>query len=97
MKNLKYTIVSLIAAAMLIVGCQSEQGAEPPLTVSEADIQPHIQELASDAYFGRMPFGAGDQITVDYLVEQCKEIGLEPATMGATLNQCRWLRLLQSP
>jgi Zn-dependent M28 family amino/carboxypeptidase len=39
----------------------------------------HIQELASDEYGGRAPGTKGEELTVKYLTENFKKIGLEPA------------------
>ncbi len=38
----------------------------------------HVRLLASDEFEGRAPASAGEQRTVDYLVEQFKAAGLEP-------------------
>jgi Zn-dependent M28 family amino/carboxypeptidase len=48
------------------------------VTIEEEDILPHILELSSDEFMGRMPFGPGDAMTVSYLVEECERIGLKP-------------------
>lgn len=38
----------------------------------------HVQVLASEAFEGRAPASAGEQRTVDYLVEQFSAAGLQP-------------------
>ena len=38
----------------------------------------HVQVLASDAFEGRAPATAGEEKTIDYLVEQFREAGVQP-------------------
>lgn len=71
-------VLSVILSVFLIHSCETKMADESPQTISENDILPHLKELSEDKYMGRMPFGPGDQMTVDYLVEQCKTIGLKP-------------------
>ncbi len=46
--------------------------------ISAEDIVQHVLVLASDAFEGRAPGGRGEQLTVDYLVDQFKRLGLKP-------------------
>jgi Zn-dependent M28 family amino/carboxypeptidase len=46
--------------------------------ISAEDIAQHVQVLSSDRFEGRAPGGVGEQLTVDYLVEQFKRLGLQP-------------------
>ncbi len=47
----------------------------------------HIQVLASDPYGGRLPGTIGDARTVDYLVNQCRLLKLEPGNPNGTFVQ----------
>ena len=51
------------------------------------NIEKHIAELSSDKYQGRMPLTAAEEITVDYIARQMKEIGLEPANNGSFFQE----------
>jgi Zn-dependent M28 family amino/carboxypeptidase len=44
--------------------------------ISPSTLLAHIQVLASDDFEGRLPGTRGEDRTVDYLVRQCKQIGL---------------------
>ncbi|MGQ0801328.1 MAG: M28 family metallopeptidase [Pseudomarimonas sp.] len=46
--------------------------------ISAEDVIQHVKVLASDEFEGRAPGGKGEQLTVDYLVEQFKRLGLKP-------------------
>jgi len=76
-------IVALILGVILYHSCSPEMRLEEPNTIAVSDITPHIAELASDKYMGRMPFGPGDPLSVTYLVNQCKALGLTPGNNGS--------------
>ncbi|MEP0201697.1 MAG: M28 family metallopeptidase [Halioglobus sp.] len=49
----------------------------------EVTLHRHIAELASDAYEGRAPGTAGEQKTLDYLVQEFTALRLEPGNKGS--------------
>ena len=53
--------------------------APEPGAVDPARLSRMVQTLASDEFAGRAPGGPGEARTVDYLIEQFKAVGLEPA------------------
>lgn len=64
----------------------------PELEPAAARITPerilaHIQVLASDPYGGRLPGTIGDARTVDYLVNQCRQLKLQPGNPNGTFVQ----------
>ncbi len=67
---------------ILLVGilhsCLNNSTVEAPVQLKESEILSHLVEISDDKYMGRMPFGVGDRMTVDYIVKQCKEFGLLP-------------------
>jgi hypothetical protein len=46
--------------------------------VTEDDLRPHIEKLASDEFEGREPGTAGEQLTLDYITQSWKLAGLQP-------------------
>ena len=57
----------------------SKFSEEDGLSVFNADtLKKHIAVLASDDFMGRKPFTEGETKTVNYLVEQFRQLGLEP-------------------
>ena len=94
---MKRTIVTLAACA-LIAGCSGPEGpAQAPATsttpspqapkIDQAAITEHIKVLASDEYEGRAPGTKGEDLTVNYLIEQSKKIGLQPGNPDGTFIQ----------
>ena len=47
-------------------------------SISDADIREPLKILSSDEFEGRLPTTEGEKKTIDYLVSQFKEAGLEP-------------------
>src|SRR5919106_4988727 len=55
--------------------------------ITDAAIKEHIKVLASDEFEGRAPSTKGGQLAADYLANQLKAIGLEPAGENGTYFQ----------
>jgi len=68
-------------------------GPTPPATVAElpdidtAAVLGHIETLSSDQFEGRGPGSPGEELTVNYLVEQFQQLGLEPGNPDGTYIQ----------
>ncbi len=81
---------ALLAAALtLCIGCGSKQPdftrANESITVS--DLSAHIAKLASDEFEGRSPGTKGEDLTVAYLTDQFKSMGLKPGNPDGTYIQ----------
>ena len=71
-------------------------GAE---AMTEASYRRHIEILASDEFGGRAPGSPGEDLTVDYLVQNFKNLGLEPAN-GDSYTQdvpLAWVEVSNNP
>jgi Zn-dependent M28 family amino/carboxypeptidase len=72
-----------------------EAGTAPAAPIKVADLPPigeervleHIRKLSSDEFEGRSPGSKGEELTVQYLVEQFKAIGLKPGNTDGTYVQ----------
>lgn len=73
----------VIISVCIIHSCDPSETTNTPNLITAEDILPHLEELSDDKYMGRMPFGPGDKMSVDYLVEQCKKMGLKPGNNGS--------------
>ncbi len=77
-----YKILKTILAIPFVVACAtggSQFKEEDGLDVFSPDtLKKHIAVLASDDFMGRKPFTEGETKTVNYLVEQFRQLGLEP-------------------
>ncbi len=83
----------LLAAALLLSGCahtpSSEGGSlEPALgSITSDDLMKHIKALSSDEFEGRAPGTKGEELTIRYLTDQFKQLGLQPGNPDGTYTQ----------
>jgi Zn-dependent M28 family amino/carboxypeptidase len=86
----------VLAVAMLAAGCGgSDKGAQaqaaapkaPVANIDQNAILERIKVLASDEYEGRAPGTKGEDLTVRYLVEESKKLGLQPGNPDGTYVQ----------
>jgi len=78
--------VLLLAVA---TACQQKQ-SDPQdglASFTEAGYAQHVKTLASDEFQGRRPFTAGEKKTLDYLVQEFKNMGLEPGNDSSYLQE----------
>jgi len=67
--------------------------------MTESSFRHHIEVLSSDEFGGRAPGSAGEELTVGYLIEAFKDLGLEPAN-GERYTQdvpLVWIKVTNSP
>src|SRR5256885_16116684 len=68
-------------------------GDPPPVpkeaadAITAVDLLKHIKVLASDEYEGRAPGSKGEELSVKYIYEQFKALGLKPGNPNGTYIQ----------
>src|SRR5512141_3207581 len=81
----------LVLPILLAAACSSEPAK--PLTLAQLPdintdrILTDIKKLSSDEFEGRAPCSKGETLTVEYLTERLKSIGLEPGNPDGTWIQ----------
>ncbi len=66
----------------------SESAIEDALaSITEEEIRQRVQVLASDEFGGRAPSSPGEEMTIQYLMEQSAGIGLKPGGVNGTWVQ----------
>jgi Zn-dependent M28 family amino/carboxypeptidase len=78
MKTLLILVAGIFLASCSLVKTKSDDDV-----IQYKNIEKHIAELSSDRYQGRMPLTSAEELTVNYIAAQMKEIGLEPANNGS--------------
>jgi hypothetical protein len=78
-------ILSLAISLVALVGVLS--AAETGASISAASILARTKVLSSDEFEGRAPASAGEEKTVNYLVGQFKQLGLQPGNPNGTFIQ----------
>src|ERR671915_520490 len=94
---MKRTIATLAVCALSAACGSSERTTGTPgasttvapqvPNIDQGAIMEHIKVLASDEFEGRAPGTKGEDLTVRYLVEQSKAIGLQPGNPDGTYVQ----------
>lgn len=94
---MKRLCVTLVVAA-LVGGCGDSDKAAAPRPAQSAGVQAaatidpnaileRIKVLASDEYQGRAPGTKGEELTVRYLVDEARKLGLQPGNPDGTYVQ----------
>src|SRR5215467_9396595 len=90
MRGMNKYAALLIGLAMLTAAGCSKSG---PVTMAQfpdidtAAVLEHTKVLSSDKFEGRAPGTMGEELTVSYLVDQFKKIGLKPGNTDGTYVQ----------
>jgi len=82
----------LLVAVILLLGCAKKPDAQQMLLSQMPPVDPqailaHTRVLSSDEYEGRGPGTKGEELTVGYLVDQFKKLGLKPGNTDGTYVQ----------
>jgi Zn-dependent M28 family amino/carboxypeptidase len=86
----RHGIGHLAAIAVVILGAADPDAAalQPALqSITARELLRHIQVLSSDTYEGRAPGSAGERYTVEYLIEQFKDMHMKPGNPDGTYVQ----------
>src|SRR5215472_500071 len=93
MRRMKTRAVLLaLLMATVVLGCGKES-ARPALTLSQMpdvdvnQVMAHTRALSSDEFEGRAPGTKGEELTVAYLIDQFKKMGLKPGNTDGTFIQ----------
>ena len=85
---LRLTLVLIATVAASASLLSPSQAAEPVFpAIDGAAVLEHTKVLASDAFEGRGPGTKGEELTVAYLTEQLRKIGLQPGNPDGTWVQ----------
>jgi len=89
-----YTLLILIVS--LLISCSTKTGdfENARKSINVADLEGYVKELGSDRFMGRAPFTMGEKITVEYLADQLKKIGFEPAFNGSYFQDVPMVRII---
>jgi Zn-dependent M28 family amino/carboxypeptidase len=85
---LRLAIAIFVVAALVLAGAES--GPVPAKawnTITPEGLLQHIRILASDEFEGRAPATAGEQKTVEYLINACRAMKLAPGNPDGTYIQ----------
>jgi len=67
-----------VLGALAITACGDSYLAPALRVIDEGGLREHIQTLASDEFEGRAPSSHGEELTVQYLADAFRQMGLQP-------------------
>jgi Zn-dependent M28 family amino/carboxypeptidase len=80
--------LSFSAAASLLGNDELKERLQPALeTITPDGLLAHIKVLASDEFEGRAPGSKGEDLSIKYITDQFKKIGLKPGNPDGTYVQ----------
>jgi Zn-dependent M28 family amino/carboxypeptidase len=90
--NRSSAVISLLSLAVLAAACGGAPASDAPRVVSFPGVDgnrvlEHTKTLASDEYEGRAPGTRGEDLTVAYIAEQFRKVGLKPGNPDGTFIQ----------
>jgi Zn-dependent M28 family amino/carboxypeptidase len=81
-------LVGLVLVGGAVVAHVEAQSWRPPAPAFTADaVMAHVKVLASDEFEGRAPGTKGEDLTVAYISEQFRKVGLKPGNPDGTYVQ----------
>ncbi|HEX8697423.1 MAG TPA: M28 family metallopeptidase [Myxococcaceae bacterium] len=91
-------LLASLSAVLLSSG--GAHGAPPPHAsqlITAEGLANHTQVLASDAFEGRAPATAGEELTINYLRDQFASYGLQPGNNGSWFQTVPLVKLTPDP
>lgn len=85
----KLSFLTVLSVLFIFISCKEtkeEKEVTQEWDVSIEHLERHIEELASNEYMGRMPMTVGEELTLEYLQKEMKEIGVAPGNNGSYLQ-----------
>lgn len=95
----RYLITVTALALVLLYGCTGRQENERIASTEIFEIENldrHLSHLASDEFLGRFPGTEGEERTVDYLISECKKIGLLPGNGNSYIQEVPLMKIKSS-
>ena len=87
-RRMKRTLVIFLASRLVVFAAEPEDKLRPSLeTITPDGMLAHIKALSSDEFEGRSPGTKGEELSVKYLSDQMKRIGLKPGNPDGSYVQ----------
>jgi Zn-dependent M28 family amino/carboxypeptidase len=83
----KPKLILLILSLGGLLSCSEDSNREYHPMADEGIIKSHLKTLSSDEFLGRMPFTAGEEKTLDYLVSEFEKAGAKPGNNGSWFQE----------
>jgi Zn-dependent M28 family amino/carboxypeptidase len=97
MRRIERALAALAVVGLLLPGCTMHTKEPPPSTdIDDSAFADHVRVLASDDFLGRKPGTAGEEKTVNYLIEKFRKLGLKPGNGNSYVQQVPLVQITAS-
>lgn len=89
MKTITHSF-ALVILAYALISCEDlaePQVADPTENMTHDQLMEHVEYLADDELRGREPGTEGEDMAIDYIINQFEEIGIEPGMPDGSFTQ----------
>jgi len=90
-------IYGIIMVFLIAMSCNQRNQETSKSLIDTVAIAKHISVLSSDEFQGRKPFTFGEEKTLDYLMNEFIEMGLEPGNKDSYLQEVPMVELNAKP
>ena len=87
MKQLLCILLSFLFCSVLALGAPIQPPQSAENAIDPAGLLDHIKVLGSDKFEGRAPGTHGEELSVQYITDQFKKLGLQPGNPNGTYLQ----------
>jgi Zn-dependent M28 family amino/carboxypeptidase len=87
MKRRCSLLAAILLSSLALAADPSAVPKDAADAITAADLLKHMKVLASDEYEGRAPGSKGEELSVKYIYEQFKALGLQPGNPNGTYIQ----------
>src|SRR5262245_47969430 len=95
--SVRYQLLALLFISLFPFSFRISAADAPP-AISAERIKAHVAYLASDRLEGRGPGTAGEELTIEFLANEFKKVGLKPlGERGSYLQPVPLMRVVTSP
>lgn len=97
----KFSIIFLVTSGLFVASCDSGTSTAVDTaainSIQAESFVEHIKVLSSDDFLGRKPFTRGDTLTVNYIEETFKALGLAPGNGDSYFQQVPMVEITSTP
>ncbi|MGI8890581.1 MAG: M20/M25/M40 family metallo-hydrolase [Chthoniobacterales bacterium] len=87
MKEVACLAIAFLTTAQLVLAAPMEPPEKAVDAIDSAGLLEHIKVLGSDKFEGRAPGTPGEELSVEYITQQFKKLGLKPGNPNGTYTQ----------
>ncbi len=89
--------LALVLASLALAACSAHSATLPGVQIDGKQLREDIKVLSSDKFEGRAPDSRGEKLTIDYLRERFRQIGLHPGNGDSYFQRVPMVKITADP